>query len=75
MKELKIKLMELEEEEKSLNLKQDDLRQEIAYLKDKEENSLEKEMLYAKNKMELQQVLKEKEILNNALDILNGIGV
>lgn len=73
MLELENKLKDLESERESIERCQMRLREEMVVAD--EDKLLEKEMIYYKNKEELKDVNKKIEILNNAMDILEGIGV
>lgn len=73
MEQIVRKLIELEEARECVEKCQMNLREQMV-IADKEEY-LEKEIIYQKNKEELQYINKKIDILNNALDILNNIGV
>ena len=73
MDKLMTKLLELEQTRECLEKCQMSLREQFVIL-DGEEYS-EKMKIYNKNKEELTEINKKMEILNNALDIIDGIGV
>lgn len=73
MDKIVIKLMELEETRESIEKCQRNLREQMAMLD--QEAYLKKEMIYQKNKEELKEINKKIEILNNAMDILENIGI
>lgn len=67
------KLKELESARECVEKCQMRLREEMVIAD--EDILLEKEMIYYKNKEELKEINKKIEILNNAMDILEDIGV
>lgn len=73
MEKIIYKLMELEQERECLEKCQMSLREQFVIL-DGEEYK-EKMKIYESNKIELSEVNKKLEILNNAMDIVEGIGV
>ena len=73
MKEIMEKLKDLENARECIEKCQMRLREEMVIAD--EEKYLEKEMIYYKNKEELKEINKKIEILNNAMDILEDIGV
>lgn len=73
MKEIMEKLKELEDARECIEKCQMRLREEMVIAD--EDILLEKEMIYYKNKEELKEINKKIEILNNAMDILEDIGV
>lgn len=73
MDKIIIKLNDLKTEREYIENEQKNLR-EILTILDGEEY-LKKRNIYYKNKNELDEVNKKIEILNNALDIIDGIGV
>ncbi len=73
MEEIKNKLMELETTRECLEKEQMRLREQMAVLGG--EDYYNKELIYEKNKEELEDANKQIKILNDALDILNEIGV
>lgn len=75
MDKLIVKLMELEQERESVERCQKSLREKMATLIKDEKGYLKEEMIYNKNKEELKEVNKKIDILNSALDIIEGIGV
>ena len=72
MKEILSKLKELEEARSCIEKCQMNLREQMTILDSDE--YFKKEMIYCKNKEELKEVNKKIEVLNNAMDILEGIG-
>ena len=73
MDKIMVKLLDLENARECIEKCQMRLREEMVIAD--EEKYLEKEMIYYKNKEELKEINKKIEILNTALDILEGIGV
>lgn len=73
MERIMEKLKELESARECIEKFQMRLREEMVIAD--EERYLEKEMIYYKNKEELKEINKKIEILNNAMDILEDIGV
>ena len=73
MEEIKNKLMELETTRECLEKEQMRLREQFVILGGDE--YIEKMKIYNKNKEELTEVNTKMEILNNAMDILDNIGV
>lgn len=73
MNEIMNKLIELEQERECIERCQKKLREEMLTLDS--DYYLKKKTIYYKNKEELKDVNKKIEILNDALDILNEIGV
>lgn len=71
MDKIMSKLLDLENERECLENCQKKLIDEINFLDGEE--SLEKEMIYYKNRDELKEVNKKIETLNDALDIVNNI--
>ena len=72
MDKIASKLLELEEARECLEKCQMSLREQFVIL-DGEEYK-EKMKIYESNKIELSEVNKKLEILNNAMDIIEGIG-
>lgn len=66
MKEIVLKIMELEERRNDIEKVQKDLREEMVIAD--EDKLLEKEMIYYKNKEELKEINKYIEILNESLE-------
>lgn len=73
MEQLLEKLKDLKSARECIEKCQMRLREEMVIAD--EEKYLEKEMIYYKNKEELKEINKKIEILNNAMDILEDIGV
>jgi hypothetical protein len=73
MDKIMIKLMDLESARECIENCQKGLREDMAIVDGEE--YLKKKEIYYKNKIELDEVNKKIEILNNALDIIEGIGV
>lgn len=73
MEQILNKLKELEQERKCIEKCQMNLREQMMIL-DKDEY-LKKEIIYQKNKEELKETNRKIEILNNALDIIENIGI
>ena len=73
MDKLMDKLKDLESERECIERCQMSLREQMVVLGG--EDYYNKELIYEKNKEELKEVNKKIEILNNAMDILEGIGV
>lgn len=73
MDKLMVKLLELEQTRECIERCQKKLREEMTILDNNE--YLEKKKVYNKNKEELSDINKKIEILNNTLDIIEGIGV
>lgn len=73
MDKIMAKLMELEQERECIERCQMSLREQFVILDGDE--YLEKKKVYNKNKEELKEVNKKIDILNSALDIMEGIGV
>ena len=66
MKEIVLKIMELEERRNDIEKVQKDLREEMVIAD--EDKLLEKEMIYYKNKEELKEINKYIDILNESLE-------
>ena len=76
MDKIASKLLELEEERSSILKCQEMLLKEIkGEVELNTEEYLKVKMMYGKNKEELKQVNQKIEILNNAIDIIEGIGL
>ena len=73
MKELELKLKDLENAKDCVESCQKELREEMLIL-DKEKY-LEKELIYNNNKLKLQEINNKIEIINNAMNILEGVGI
>jgi len=76
MDQLLEKLKELENARECVEKYQTKTREEMSmfFKNDKYDQFVEKEQIYFKNKAELKEINKKIEILNNAMDILEGIG-
>lgn len=68
MKELENKLQELENARECIFKCQQSLREQMVILGG--EDYFDKELIYEKNKEELQSICMKMEIINNAIDIL-----
>lgn len=73
MNEIMNKLADLESARSCIEKCQKGLREDMTILDGEE--YLKKREIYYNNKVELDEVNKKIEILNNAMDILEGIGV
>ena len=73
MRELINKLEELEKEEKMIRLEQQNIMEKIIELKNQKGDFFVEEQKYCENKNRLKEIVKKKEILSDAIDILEGI--
>lgn len=74
MKDLENKLKELEEGLKNMEWTIDDIKGEITYCKENKKEWFSYEMLLSKVKEHKKEIEREIYIINNAMDILEGIG-